>query len=485
MGKKTQIYLLIIASLLFNQSFLLAQSQKKLPNIVFIMTDQWRAQATGYAGDKNVITPNLDQLAAESINVKNAVSGMPVCTPYRASLLTGQYPLTNGVFMNDVMLDTGSLTIAKVYKQHGYNTGYIGKWHIDGHGRSGYIPETRRQGFEYWKVLECTHDYNNSAYYSGNSQQKLLWEGYDAIAQTDDACQYITGHSDQSQPFMLFLSLAPPHDPYQTAPEEYRKIYENKEIKINANVPASMRERAQKDLRGYYAHISAIDECIGKIRQTLRKENVEDNTILVFTSDHGDLLGAHGKWNKQQPYEESIRVPFLIHYPSLFGRIARSSPILLNSPDIMPTLLGLCELPVPATVEGVDFSAVLKGTGKNKVKQTLISCVQPFGQWNRNRGGKEFRGIVTEQYTYVKDLNGPWLLFDNLKDPFQLENLCGNKIYHKVERKLRRQLKILLRKRGDKFKPGMEYVKEWNYVVDETETIPYKKINFQGKPINE
>lgn len=120
--------------------------------------DQWRAQATGYSGDKNVITPNLDRLAAQSMNVKNAVSGMPVCTPYRASLMSGQYPLTTGVFMNDVMLDTARITIAEVYRKNGYTTGFIGKWHIDGHGRKSYIPENRRQGFEYWKALECTHD---------------------------------------------------------------------------------------------------------------------------------------------------------------------------------------------------------------------------------------------------------------------------------------------------------------------------------------
>lgn len=282
---------------------------------------------------------------------------------------------------------------------------------------------------------------------------------------------------------MLFISFAPPHDPYQSAPENYRKLYENKEIEISANVPVSLRERARKDLKGYYANISAIDECIGMIWQTLKKANIEENTILVFTADHGDLLGAHGKWNKQQPYEESIRVPFLIHFPAIFGNVGRSSPVLLNSPDIMPTLLGLCDLPIPAIVEGVDFSAVLKGTQRNKVKQTLISCVQPFGQWNRKRGGKEFRGIVTEQYTYVKDLKGPWLLFDNLKDPLQLQNLCGNQRYRKVEQKLGRQLKTLLLKRGDEFKPGMEYVKKWNYYVDEKETVPYMKINYQGKPI--
>lgn len=162
MIKQVPFYFQILFFLLLNQAFSFAQPQKKLPNIIFIMADQWRAQATGYAGDKNVITPNLDQLASVSLNIKNAVSGMPVCTPYRASLLTGQYPLTNGVFMNDIMLDTNKLTIAKVYKRNGYNTGYIGKWHIDGHGRNTYIPESRRQGFDYWKALECTHDYNKS-----------------------------------------------------------------------------------------------------------------------------------------------------------------------------------------------------------------------------------------------------------------------------------------------------------------------------------
>ena len=134
----------------------------KKPNIVYILVDQWRAQATGYAGDKNVYSPNLDRLASQSVNVKNAISGTPVCTPHRASLMTGQYPLTNGVFMNDVLLDTNATTIAKVYKKHGYTTGFVGKWHIDGHGRNTYIPPTRQQGFGYWKALECTHDYNLS-----------------------------------------------------------------------------------------------------------------------------------------------------------------------------------------------------------------------------------------------------------------------------------------------------------------------------------
>ncbi len=482
MKNTTLIFFLIF---LCENTDITAQSTPKKPNILYILVDQWRAQATGYAGDKNVICPNLDKLASESVNVKNAVSGMPVCTPHRASLMTGQYPLTNGVFMNDVLLDTNNVTLAKVFAKNNYTTGFVGKWHIDGHGRNTYIPPTRRQGFDYWKTLECTHDYNNSPYYAGDSNKKLVWNGYDVIAQTNDVCMYMAEKAKVTQPFLLFLSIGSPHDPYQSAPEKYRKMYENKDIIVNENVPADKREKVKKDLKGYYAHISAIDDCIGKMRQTLKDLGIDDNTIIVFTADHGDLLGAHGGWNKQQPYEESIRVPFLVHYPQAFGKTGKTSEALLNSPDIMPTLLGLCGISVPKSVEGVDFSGVLKGIKKDKVKQTLISCVQPFGQWSRKNGGKEYRGIVTHQYTYTRDLKGAWLLFDNLKDPFQMTNLIGNEAYKNIQKDLDKALNKELRKRKDDFQGGMTYVKKWNYLVDETETVPYIKVNYEGKPIIE
>src|SRR5690606_5128885 len=223
-----------------------------------------------------------------------------VCTPFRGSLMTGQYPLTHGLFMNDVMLDTAKVTIAEVFAKQGYTTGLIGKWHIDGHGRSSFIPPARRQGFEYWKALECTHNYNHSAYYSGNSDTKLFWDGYDALAQAADACSYIAENARKHNPFVLFVSMGPPHNPYQTAPEEFKKIYADRKIIVNENVPEALRGKVEQDLRGYYAHITAIDKGIGDIWQTIKEAGVEEHTIVVFTADHGDLLGAHGSWNKQQ-----------------------------------------------------------------------------------------------------------------------------------------------------------------------------------------
>lgn len=462
-----------------------AGQKKSKPNILYILVDQWRAQSTGYAGDENVQTPNLDRLASKSLNLTHAVSGMPVCSPHRASFLTGQYPLTHGVFMNDVLLDSNRTTIGKIFKAHGYQTAYLGKWHVDGHGRSSYIPKTRQQGFDYWKALECTHDYNKSAYYEGDSPQKKMWETYDAIAQTQDVCQYINKQQAGDDPFFLVLSIGSPHDPYQTAPEKYRKIYENKIFKLRDNVPADKVAKVQNDLRGYYAHMTAIDDCVGQLWQTLKDKGLDQNTLIVFTSDHGDLLGSHGAWNKQQPYDESVRVPFLIHYPKALGEKGKKSKVLINSPDIMPTLLGFTGIKIPSSVEGKDFSAILKGKKKNDVSYTLVSCVQPFGQWTRKRGGKEYRGVMTEKYTYVRDLNGPWLLFDREKDPFQMNNLVGKKELYQLESKLDKMLSHELKKRKDAFLPGLQYVKKWNYVIDSTETVPYVKINYQGLPIKD
>src|SRR5690349_7051505 len=268
----------------------------KPPNVLFILADQWRAQALGYAGDPNVHTPHLDALERSSINCTNAVAGTPVCCPTRASLMTGQRPLTHGVFLNDVPLNPNAISLAKAFSQAGYDTGYIGKWHLNGDGRSTFIPPERRQGFQYWKVLECTHNYNRSFYFS-NGPEKLLWQGYDAIAQTRDAQEYLRDHARGAKPFLLFLAWGPPHSPYQTAPPQYRSKYRAEEITLRPNVPKAMAEKARIALAGYYAHCTALDECVGELLETLKQSGLSENTLLIFSADHGDLLGSHSGYN--------------------------------------------------------------------------------------------------------------------------------------------------------------------------------------------
>lgn len=446
------------------------ESGRRKPNVVFVFADQWRAQAAGYAGDANARTPNLDRLAGRSVHFTNAVSCCPVCSPYRASLLTGQYPLTHGVFLNDVPLRDEAVSLAQAYRGAGYQTAYIGKWHLDGNHRSAFIPRERRQGFEFWKVLGCTHAYNDSFYY-GDEDVRLKWDGYDAIAQTREARQYLRDHAD-GPPFLLVLSWGPPHDPYGTAPQQYRDLFDPERITLRPNVPEQDRDKARQAAAGYYAHIAALDGCIGELLDTLRQTGIERDTVFVFTSDHGDMLYSHGCQNKQRPYDESIRVPFLLRYPALLGENGATIDMPINSPDIMPTLLGLCGVPVPGTVEGTDFSGVLRGSAV-KDSVALIACYAPFGQWTRVLGGREYRGVRTRQYTYVRDLNGPWLLYDNQSDPYQLKNLCNAPEHAALQARLDALLSERLKEPKDDFLPADDYIAKWAYEVDDTGTVRY------------
>jgi len=268
--------------------------KKSRPNLLFVFADQWRGEAAGYAGNPDVQTPNLDRLAGESVRYSNAVSNCPVCCPYRASLMTGQYPLSHGVFLNDLQLNSRSVSFAQAYTGAGYKSGYIGKWHLDGNGRSSYIGPERRQGFQYWKALECTHNYNHSVYYAGDDETKRVWPGYDAFSQTDDAVKYLGRRAKDQNPFALFVSWGSPHGPYRTGPKDLLARYDNKKLKLRKNVPVEKFEVAQKELAGYYAHITALDECVGRLMDALKSNGLDKNTIVVFTSDHGDMLGSQG-----------------------------------------------------------------------------------------------------------------------------------------------------------------------------------------------
>lgn len=442
------------------------------PNVVLVFADQWRAQAAGYAGDPNLKTPNLDRFAGESVNCVNAVAGCPVCSPYRASLITGQYPHTHGVFVNDVHLSDKATSIAEAFGSAGYDTAYIGKWHLDGRGRSSFIPRESRQGFCYWKALECTHDYNHSPYF-GDSPEKLYWDGYDAIAQTRDAVGYIGSRKRRDRPFFLVLSWGPPHNPYETAPEQFKRLYDPGRLALRPNVPPESAPPARQDLAGYYAHCSALDWCFGEVLKAVENSGRAEDTVVIFTSDHGDMLGSHGETSKQRPYEESITVPFLLRYPRRTGRRGRVSTEIVNAPDVMPTILGLCGLDIPPSVEGTDLSRSLLGEEPERREPALIACYQPFGEWTRAHGGREYRGLRTERYTYVRTLEGPWLLYDNKTDPYQLENLCGQDSHAKLQSALDRELTCKLNELGDEFLPGDALIRKWGYTVDKTGTVPY------------
>jgi arylsulfatase A-like enzyme len=440
----------------------------KRPNVVFVLCDQWRGQATGYAGDSNAHTPTVDGLARESVNFTHAISSLPLCCPGRACLMTGQYPLTNGVFINDVPLQPKSATIGEAYKSAGYRTAYVGKWHLfgspDGHygRRASYIPPDHRFRFDYWKANECEHDYNHSRYYAGDDDTPKYWPGYDAIAETEDACRYIQANAQAPDPFFLFLSLGPPHFPYQTAPEQYRALYNSQEIQLRPNIPTEHVKDAITDLRGYYSHIAALDDCVKQVMTTLDRTGLAEDTILVFSSDHGDMLRSQGLSGKLFPWDESLRVPFLVRYPQRLGTTGKQLEAPLNIPDIMPTLLGLSGIPRPEGLQGTDYSKLILGHETADLPRSAF-INNPVSTFQlRQCGFDSYRGVRTSQYTYIRSIHGPWLLYDNLKDPHQMHNLCGSPDpdVTKIQSGLEQEISFWLKRLDDQFLPGAEYLKQ-------------------------
>lgn len=437
------------------------------PNIVFVLADQWRASALGFAGDPNVKTPHLDQLATHSTRFTNAVSVCPVCTPYRAALLTGRFPTSTGMFLNDLYLPDAELCMGEIFKAAGYDTAYIGKWHLDGHGRSSYIPPERRQGFDYWKAAECDHNYNHSHYYADTSPEIKYWPGYDAFAQTADAQQYLRGRATSAKPFLLVVALGPPHFPHASAPPGEQALYQPEKLTLAPNVPAASAAAARKELIGYYAHCTALDKCVGDLLATLKETGLEKQTLVVFTADHGEMMGAHdiSPRMKQWPYDEAVNVPFLLRDPRTPARVVTTP---LSTPDILPTLLGLTGVAIPKSVEGEDLSALVSANGPAPDRAVLMMSVSPFISQL-----VEYRGIRTNRHTYVRNLAGPWLLFDNQADPFQMHNLTDDPAHAELRRALDARLETELKKAGDTFHPRQYYLDKWGYTVAHQDSISY------------
>lgn len=435
------------------------------PNVVYILTDQWRGSALAYAGDPNVKTPELDQFAKESVNFANAVSVCPVCTPHRASLLTGRFPTTTGMFLNDIYLPSEELCMAEIFKADGYNTAYLGKWHLDGHGRLNNVEAERRQGFDYWKGLECSHNYTKMPYYANDDPEIKYWNGYSPNALAMDANQYMTDHATDDQPFLLFISIGTPHYPHGSAPKRYKEMYPQDELILAPNVPQEMEERTRKELQGYYGHCTATDAAIGKVLAKIKELNILDNTVIVFSSDHGEMMGAHGvkPFVKQLAWDESIKVPFLIRYPNIADNKGAVVNAPLTTPDILPSLLSLAHIDIPSTVEGEDLSDLVLNPDPNYDRAALVSHPAPFGG---NFKDSEYRTIRTKQYTYTLTPTGPTMLFDNLKDPYQMTNLLNNPDYDELEQELDQELKRQLAELNDELKPREYYMQKYHYILD-------------------
>jgi len=454
--------------------------QNNQPNLIYVFADQLRYQSLGYAGDKNAQTPNIDAFAAESADFYNAVSGHPVCAPYRASLFTGLYTPSTGMVINEIRLATNHRCFAHVLKESGYDTSYIGKWHLHGNypGRHydaemSFIPKgPDRLGFDdYFAAYNFHHSfYGAAAYYHLDTADKIYCEGYEPDAQTDMAIQRLKAHTESGKPFALFLSVGTPHDPWEpgNVPGECLERFKNTTFNLPENykpdndpyadrwakLDHNQREELPEWMRIYYAMTANLDDNFGRLMQAVETLGLADNTIVVFTSDHGEMFGAHGRRAKNIFYEEAVRIPFLMRQPHVLP--AGGNSACINIPDVMPTLLGLMGLPIPSAVEGHDLSGCAKGEPDAfKPSGTLMMGT---GATAIYQDGHEWRGWRNERYTYAEYLvDGTTLLFDNQNDPMQMKNLAGLSEYKAIQDKLKANMYAEMERINDGFHPCSYY----------------------------
>ncbi|NQU20645.1 MAG: sulfatase, partial [Candidatus Nealsonbacteria bacterium] len=403
------------------------EQSKERPNLIYVFADQLRYLSCGYAGDRRAHTPNIDRLAAGGVNFKNCTSMTPVCSAYRASLMTGKYTTSTGMVINELRLSPEHECLGHVLGRGGYETGYIGKWHLWanqlGHhheDRNGFTPPgPYRLGFDgHWAAYNFHHGYYDAFYYR-DEPKKIYYtrpgveRPYEPDAQTDMAIDYVGRASQAEQPFALMLSYGTPHDPWgwNNVPERYAEMFRDVRFPKPPNYSAvqdpyadawatmgkAYVDHLEQYQQGYYAMTANLDWNIGRLMAALREKGQLDNTIVVFTSDHGEMFGAHGRRAKNIFYEEAARVPFLVHWPK---RIAAggTSDACLNTPDIMPTLLGMLDLPVPEAVEGMDLSHCALGIEGPEPEAALMQNTGACAAW---QDGHEWRALRDKRFTYA------------------------------------------------------------------------------------
>ncbi len=396
----------------------------RAPNVLLILTTQLRASALGYAGDPNARTPHLDALAAESVNFTQAVTPHPFGPFARAALLTGEPSPANGVRDYFDPLPAGARTLAHAFAAQGGGTAFFGKWHLgrrdpqaplvgEAHART-LIPPSGRGGFDLWEGFESGFLLNDPWLHGTRLPEPVKFPGYQSDVLCARAAEWMAGQTGQQKPdtglpgnWLCVVSLEAPHPPYD-APAAGMRPRDPQEIVLSANVPrgGEAEARARRELAGYYAHIEATDRAIGAlVRAGAGSRRGREDTVVIFTSVHGDMHGAHGLFRKGWPHEESARVPLLVRAPGVAPRREAGAVSLLD----LPAMLG--GAPALEALAKRDYAAI-----------SMPSVVALPHQCDR-----VWRGVRSRTRKLVLNADGtPWLFFDLGRDPLEQHNLAAD-----------------------------------------------------------
>ena len=408
----------------------LATASERRPNVLFVLTDQWRGQSfPGVSSDLQA--PALRRLAEEGITFTRGYTACPQSGPARAALLSGRFPHACGVPDNDIRLPLDQPSLSSALQQAGYRTGFIGKWGLDGAEDPGFVPPgPRRRGFDYWAAFNRGNRYYESRYF-GDRAEPILIRGFEPDYQTDLAIEFI--QESRQNPFLLFLSWGPPHPPWNP-PERTADLYAPSKLNLRGNVPEELESRARDEYAAYYSMCSALDENLGRLLSAVDTNNLRDNTIVVFTSTSGTMLGSHGLEDTGFPYEESLRIPLLVRYPRLGKAGVIRDDVLVSSVDLAPTLLSLCGLTAPNETQGTNLAPGLAG-------QEAV-----FAE-GRLRTAEEWRAVIRglDKLVVNRETNATYL-FNLGQDPLELVNLASISGHERKKDELAALLKEWMRR---------------------------------------
>ncbi|MDX1683509.1 MAG: sulfatase-like hydrolase/transferase, partial [Phycisphaeraceae bacterium] len=371
---------------------------------------------------------------------------------------------------HEAPLDPSLPTVANAFKDAGYHTAWLGKWHVDGYheseGRAAMhtVERDRRGGFDTWIGYE-----NNNAQYDchvhghrGDQEvERYRLPGHETDALTDLLLEHLDERAgDPDTPFFAALSVQPPHNPY-VAPEQWMTRHTPGRMELRPNVPAVNRveQQARRDLAGYYAQIEHLDHNVGRVMTALADLDLTDDTWIIFFSDHGDMHGSHGQFKKTSPWEESIRVPMIIGGPSRYllraGQSGHISDAPINHVDLIPTSLGLCGLgdQIPDDFVGTNWAGHVRGGAgqPDEPDSAYLQLVEP-PPGHADTVDRPWRGLVTRDGWKYACLEGqPWLMFNLNEDPFEQANLAHNPRFAGRRKELNERLQQWIDETGDEF----------------------------------
>ncbi len=430
----------------------------KRSNVIWIFADQLRRQALGCYGDPNVNTPNIDRLASEGILCEKAYANVPLCCPFRASLLTGRHPWETGVIGHAYRMREDIRTVADSFNDEGYQTAYIGKWHLDGQPSENRPVNGRKGGFNSFKGFEVNNKFFDTKVFDKNGSQLKLRDGYQTDILTDLCLAKLENTVSENDPFFMVFSVEPPHAPY-VAPENYMDARKERKIVHRENVPESKHAYIEKSIQGYYAQIENLDFNIGRIISCLEQLKALDDTIIMFFSDHGNMLGAHGLSNKELPYEESVGIPLIVRYPKKITPGSRFKQLITNL-DFYPTMLGLTGIKEELSVSGKDLSHCLINPEYSS-KRKRVTLHYPVSTWTGYENYCQFpwRAYITEDFKITFKQNELWEMYDLRQDPYELNNIIGDPLYNEQKEELIKEFIEELCRSGDGFQVPVEYRK--------------------------